>query len=415
MMRKLLFLCTLLAFHLAVFAQQRTHLPYSVFGLGEINSKGFVRNMGMGRSGIALSSGRFLNDMNPASYHSIDSVSFFFDFGLSSDFVKYKTSSDKMQHGSDVNLRNIAIGFRISHNWSASIGIAPYSTVGYKIATEKELEGTTNQKFQAVITGNGGLNQFYWNNSYLLFNHLSLGVNFTYLFGNIESTETISYFLFSNDIISKQTSYLNKVYADFGIQYFFPIKENLQITLGGVFGNSHKLNFKQRITISGTDGDIVEDKITRNSTFDFPMYVGGGIALVYKNRLTFSADYIFHDWSGTASDNPDFNYKSNNMFKVGVEYIPGRYSQLGYFGSINYRAGYYYEESYLEINKNTIADNGITLGLGLPFLQNKTSINIAYNIGVNGTLNNGLIKENYNSIMVSLTLHDWWFIKRKFD
>lgn len=415
MMRKRLFIFTFLAFQVVVSAQQRTILPYSVFGIGEINSKGFVRNLGMGRSGIALSSGRYLNNLNPASYCSIDSISFFFDFGLSADFVKYETASDPLQHGTDVNLRNIAMGFRISHNWSASIGIAPYSTVGYKIVTEEEIEGTANEKYQAVITGNGGLNQFYWNNSYLLFNRLSLGVNFTYLFGNVESTETISYYKFNSDIISKQTSYLNKVYADFGIQYFFPVKENLQVTLGGVFGNSHKLNFNEKITIAGSDGDLTEDEITRNGTFDFPMYIGGGIALVFKNRITFSADYLFYDWSQTTSENPEFNYKSNNTFKVGVEYIPGRYNQLGYFGSISYRAGYYYEESYLEIDKHTIADNGITLGLGFPFLQNKTSINIAYNVGVNGTLNNGLIKENYNSIMVSLTLHDWWFLKRKFD
>jgi hypothetical protein len=414
-MRKKFFLYTLLAFQVTLHAQQRTHLPYSAFGIGEIHEKGFVRNMGMGKSGIALSSNKFLNNMNPASYYSIDSISFFFDFGLSGDIVKYKTAYDPIQHGTDVNIRNIAIGFRINNKWSASVGIEPYSSVGYKIKTDKDVEGTEEDNFTAVLTGNGGLNQFYWNNSYLLFNHLSLGVNFTYLFGNIDATETATYTMFPYDIISKQTSYLNKVYADFGIQYFFPVKKDFQVTLGGVFGNSHKLNFKHRIQLSQSDGTIMEDEITRHGTFDFPMYVGGGIAVAFKDRLTFSADYLYHDWSRTTSDNPSYKYKSNNAIKLGVEFIPGHFSKLGYFGGISYRAGYYYEESYLEINNKSFSDNGITLGLGLPFLQTRTSVNIAYNFGINGTVENDLIRETYNSFMISLTLHDWWFIKRKYD
>ena len=28
-------------------------------------------------------------------------------------------------------------------------------------------------------------------------------------------------------------------------------------------------------------------------------------------------------------------------------------------------------------------------------------------------MNNGLIRETYHSFLFSLTLHDWWFIKRK--
>jgi hypothetical protein len=404
----------LITFQVVLFAQQRTHLPYSVFGLGELHTKGSVRNFGMGKSGIALSSNRYLNDLNPASYHSIDSVSFFFDFGLSGEFVKYQTSGET-QHGNDVNIRNIALGFRITPNWSASIGIAPYSTVGYKIHTQETISGTEDDKFNVEMTGSGGLNQFFWNNSYLLFNHLSLGVNFTYLFGNIEAKETVVYDNFDNDIISTQTSYLNKIYADFGVQYFFNLKDDYQVTVGAVFGNSHKLNFEQRIVVSESDGSIAEDEISRTGKFDFPLYFGTGIAVTFKNQLTLSADYLYHDWSSTDSDNPDFNYINNNTYKFGVEYIPGRYNKLGYFGSISYRAGYYHEESYLEINKNSIADNGITLGLGLPFLQSRTSINIAYNYGINGTMNNGMIKETYNSFMLSLTMHDWWFIKRKFD
>ena len=42
----------------------------------------------------------------------------------------------------------------------------------------------------------------------------------------------------------------------------FPVKKNFRITLGGVFGNSHKLNFKQRDQLSLQSTELLlEDEI----------------------------------------------------------------------------------------------------------------------------------------------------------
>ncbi|RPJ78420.1 MAG: hypothetical protein EHM20_03960 [Alphaproteobacteria bacterium] len=146
-----------------------------------------------------------------------------------------------------------------------------------------------------------------------------------------------------------------------------------------------------------------------------PYHAGGGFAVSYKKSLTLNADYLYYNWSNTPSDVSNFKYRSNNLLRFGLEIIPGRVSKMGYFGLIAYRAGFYHEESYLEIRNRKFSDNGFSLGLGLPFLQNRTSINISYNYGINGTLENNLIRENYHSFMFSLTLHDWWFIQRKID
>lgn len=414
-MKKAIVIILTVSLGISLYAQQRSHMPYSIYGIGNIMHKGFSRNMAMGRTGIALSSSRYLNRQNPASYHKIDSISFFFDVGLNADFVQYRTTREGRQYGNDVNLRNVAIGFRINRNWSASVGIAPYSSVGYKIETVKAIENTENEFFDALITGSGGLNQFYWDNSYELFNRLSLGVNLSYLFGNIKTTEQVSAAPAVSDVILDQTSYLHKAYADFGMQYYFPLKEDFEITLGAVFGNNHKIKIKDQFTWSEANGTVIDDEITSRGTFTFPYYVGGGLAVAYKNNLTFSADYLFHNWEKSSAENSDFKYVNTNAFKVGMEWIPGRYAQLGYFGSIAYRAGLYYEDSYIELDGNSIADKGITVGLGLPFLQSRTTINIAYNYGINGTLRDRMIKENYHSFMLNFTMHDWWFIKRKID
>jgi hypothetical protein len=391
----------------------KTHLPYSIFGIGDIKPEGFSRNISMGRSGIALSSGSYLNNMNPAAYHDMDSISFFLDFGLSSVITKYKTN-DNIQRGNDINFRNLALGFRVTRNWSSSIGIAPYSSVAYQINATKDVEGTIDQ-FNVQMNGSGGLNQFYWDNSYVLFKRLSLGMNATFLFGSISSDEKVSYEYFTYDVLYKQTSRLSKVYLDFGFQYFFPIREKFRLTVGGVFGNNHKLNFKQEISIAQSNGLVFEEKVTQEGTFNLPMYFGGGFALEYANKLTISAEYHYQDWSSVSSVSNEFKYINTNKYRFGVEYIPGSMNQYGFLGRISYRAGYYNDGSYIQVNNTSIGDQGLSLGFGIPFLKNKTSINFSYNYGVKGTTKNGMVKETYHALLLSLTLHDWWFIKPKYD
>jgi hypothetical protein len=405
----------LLLIALNVSAQVRTHLPYSIFGVGEINPKGLSRNLGMGKTGIANASGHYLNNLNPASYHDLDSISFFFDFGLGMDFVKYETSYET-QHGHDINVKDIAMGYKVAKNWTGGIGIVPFSTVGYKITSQKNVEGTTDL-FTADLTGNGGLTQFYMDNAYVLFHHLSLGITTSYVFGSITNSETVHYDKLASTITSTTTSHVNKVMADFGFQYFFNLNKNSRLSVGGVFGNSHDLNFKQELLITQSTGQTFEDKVTQEGTFNFPLYIGGGISFEMSNKLTVNADYMFRNWSATNenSTNTQFSYVNTNAYRLGAEYIPGRMNEYGFMGRIAYRAGFYSEDYYIEINNKSINETGFSAGFGIPFLKNKTTVNFSYNSGVRGSTNNGLIRERYHSFVVSFSLHDWWFIKTKFD
>jgi hypothetical protein len=90
-------------------------------------------------------------------------------------------------------------------------------------------------------------------------------------------------------------------------------------------------------------------------------------------------------------------------------------NELGFLGSIAYRVGAFREGYYVEINKKSIDETGFSVGLGIPFFKNKTTVNVSYNSGVRGSTNNGLIRERYHSVMLGFSLHDWWFIKAKYD
>ena len=77
---KILFIC--LSIGLVAFAQNGTSSPYSRFGYGILGDNAIGAQRAMGGVGYALHNNRQINVMNPASYASMDSLTFLFDIGL---------------------------------------------------------------------------------------------------------------------------------------------------------------------------------------------------------------------------------------------------------------------------------------------------------------------------------------------
>jgi len=73
------------------------------------------------------------------------------------------------------------------------------------------------------------------------------------------------------------------------------------------------------------------------------------------------------------------------------------------------------KDAYVQVGDYQLKDYGITFGVGLPLGRTRSSMNVAFTMGTRGTLENNLIKENYGILTFSVTLHDLWFFKRKFD
>ena len=64
----------LILFSAAIFitfqvSAQNGNSPYSVLGLGDISSPGYIRNMAMGGTGVSNGNPEFINIQNPALLH----------------------------------------------------------------------------------------------------------------------------------------------------------------------------------------------------------------------------------------------------------------------------------------------------------------------------------------------------------
>ena len=63
-------------------AETNTMSPYSRYGYGLLRDNASAAQRSMGGVGYAMNSGRQINVMNPASYASIDTLTFIFDMGI---------------------------------------------------------------------------------------------------------------------------------------------------------------------------------------------------------------------------------------------------------------------------------------------------------------------------------------------
>lgn len=386
---------------------------YSFYGIGDIKSSGPIRTSAMGGSSVALPSESYINNSNPASLNEFDSTTFILSAGLSGNLSSLQ-SRDKSTTGADLNFNHFALGFPITKWWGSSLGLVPFSSVGYDILITLPVEGTT-ANIEKQFTGTGGVSRFYMMNTFRLFKQLSLGINVSYLMGTITQTEINKLKIFDyNDISIIQSRYYRNFYYELGLQFNQTFGDD-RLSLGVTFSPGQKLKsrYDMEILIPGIDTVTTEPDTKRD--FMMPLAVGAGLAYNINNSLEFVFDYGFQNWSDIEFPSKGASLINSYHYNFGVEYLPAQKLSRNFFRSIRYRMGGYYENTYLEMRGNAIRDRGITFGFGIPIGRQKSSVDFAFGIGRLGSLDNGLIQKNYGAVKIGFNFHDYWFIKRRFD
>lgn len=423
-MRKLLII--LFSFlSIAAFSQTNTYSPYSRFGLGDLSRQGTALNKGMGGTGIALRLPNNVNYLNPAAYSVLDTLSFVFDFGLYSNATYYKTSNIK-SNDLRSSIDHIVIGFPITKWWKSSMGLVPYSRMGYDVLNyEKGMVYS--------FKGTGDLNKFYIGNSFKL-KDFSVGFNFNMIFGSLEQTHTYES-EFDTKIIPTtrfQQQSIRNASLTFGAQYNIKLSADWSAVLGVTYEG--KSRFVSQNTLLITNNAIIPDTITnpytgpgvKTSLRDtikysdakekdhLPYKYGVGLSLNYKNKLILAADYSKQNWSNYSFSTFD-TLADARYLNFGLQFTPDEKAIRSYWKRINLRAGFYTTDTYLKLNDTQLTDYGVSLGLRFPFKGNRSSFQLSYEYGKRGTTSHNLVQENYHFLNVSVTLYDFWFIKSKFN
>ena len=408
--------------------------PYSRYGFGLLNDQAQGFNKGMSGLAYGMSNGKELNFKNPASYASIDSLSFLFDVGLSLQKGNFKQGKNKI-NANNAAFDYLALGFRASKNLGISLGALPFSTIGYNISNTEKIQLPTGEVHQTEsYVGDGGLHEVYGGIGWRPIQPLSIGFNAGLLWGNMKHTVMAS---FSDaNIASRRRQYhshISTYKVDLGIQYAQKLNAKNDLILGITYGLGHDINsngfyYDQNVTSGSISSG---DTLKAANAFQLPHTVGVGVVWNHDRRLRAGMDYTFQKWEnvkspkmGTTPDGtPSYqaatgDYTNMHQFTIGMEYQQNP-DGLHWRDFVRYRAGFTFSSPYAKIDgKDGPRRYAASVGVGLPITNrynNRSIVNISAQYERVEPQFAGMITENYFRICIGLSFNERWFMKWKVE
>ena len=449
-----------------------------------------------------------INFSNPASY--TDLLLTTFELGANATFLELKNTVGKGQ-ADDVSFGYFSLGFPVKmKKWGMSLGLLPYSNVGYTITQEGVNE--VGDKRNLLFTGEGGLNQFYLGNAVALGKGYTAGVNASFMFGTINQQRRLYYpdGGYRNARITEE-NVVNDFYFTFGLQKTFDslvlaksdslvmfekdearlndsiavlnkaildlrkdsVSLNPSLVIEGV--DSQKVGVrrdkmmgiitslaeqqrrldslsnlvvkrKQRSGWSLTLGltgapsmhlrgkrsslvesygltpvgneyvyDTILNEQSRSGRLVMPLSLGFGFAMKKGSKWLAGADFSMQNWQDYSFFGQSDSLANSWRVAVGGQFVPNDRSIKSYLALINYRLGFHYEQTYLNLNGSQLSQIGVSMGLGIPVKRSASMIHVSVEAGKRGTTSNKLVEENYIKCSLGFTLNDRWFVKTKID
>lgn len=426
-MNKTLACLVLATMTLTATAQSGTNSPYSQYGLGELSDQSVSFNKGMNGVGLAMRRGNEVNPMNPASYSSVDSLSMIFDAGLSGQITNFN------ENGTRLNAKSggfdYVVGlFRAFRHVGVSIGVLPYSNIGYKYATTTSLNDIKNTTVvQSTYEGSGGLHQLFIGAGWNFVKPLSVGFNFSYLWGDYNRSITTSSSSSINSLSKEYIADISNFKFDVGIQYEQKLGKLDKLTLGATYSPAHKLKSDPICRIISKNSSISKSDttvFTVSNGLSLPTAIGLGLAYSHGNNLRIGADFQMQQWGKIdypAEDGKGYSLQSGLLkdsyrANAGFEWIP-RPMGRKFLERVRYRMGVGYATPYYYINgKEGPKELSASFGFGIPIINgynNRSILNISGQF-VHRSADN-LIKENTFRINIGLTFNERWFAKWKVE
>ena len=417
-------------------AQSGTNSPYSQYGLGTLASQATGFNRGMNGLAYGFHEHNQVNYMNPASYASVDSLSFIFDAGIGLHLTNYEENGHKI-NAKNANLEYIVASFRAFKHLGVSFGVLPYSNVGYNFSNTRNINAfnnpsSPNATFSNIYSGSGGLHQVYLGAGWSPFKGFSFGANASYLWGSLSRNVINTYSdTYVNTLSKEYASQVKSYKIDFGVQYSHKLDKKNKLTLGLTYSLGHKLNSDSKCSVVSKNSQTGVSDTTSYvlaDAFELPNTFGVGFMWNHDNRLKIGVDYQLQKWAKIKYPQLDINGNTTNYSLVGGQFndlhkitLGGDYCKgeryRGFFDRMHYRAGISYTSPYLKINGvDGPRELSASLGVGIPIVNaynNRSILNISAE-WVNRSAT-GFVKENMFRINVGLTFNERWFAKFKVE
>ncbi len=410
---------------LPAMAQITSSSPYSQFGLGDLKGSFLPQNRGMAGLSQGLRKPTLydnINLANPASYSTLQLTTF--DVGASMDIRELSKTGITGKKQFNSTLSHITFGVPVNRFSAVSFGLLPYTDLGYKFSNSGLVD--TN-KVNYIYAGEGGVSKAYLGYGFKLGKNFSFGFNMAYLFGNLTQSRAFEFADELTSVFNSRTQYSNAVGGlsyDYGLQYSTDLNSESKFIFGYTGNAGGSINSKNNIVTTRYKKDVLGNELaTTDSTFfaegaknkiKMPISHSAGFAFEKTNSWLIGADINYSRWSDfrEGSTNPGLNDSYGII--VGGQITPDANSVSGYFKLIDYRLGFKYDKTFVQVSNNDINQYAVTFGFGFPLPRNRSSfykINLSTEVGNRGTLANNLVRDRYVNIHLGFTLNDKWFQK----
>ena len=174
---------------------------------------------------------------------------------------------------------------------------------------------------------------------------------------------------------------------DLGGQYTIDLAPSKHIILGYSTTLGTSLNSQYTYTVSQYDYDengnenVALDTLinTKNpkTKLKIPQTSHFGITFVNDGKYLVGAEYTSANWSSFTIGGTNQGLQNSKTYNFGGQITPNINALNNYFATVDYRLGFIYDQSYVNVNNaanntnTSINSYAITFGLGLPLAPNE--------------------------------------------
>lgn len=400
--------------------------PYSRYGYGSMEGGGTAGNRALGGLSIGLRDPLITNPGNPASYTSVDSLTFIFDLGVSArySFLREGSNSDRRLLG---NLDYLSMLFPLGKRMAMSAGIMPLATTGYTFGSKATMGGDDNSDtFVRSYSGHGSYNQLYLGLAGRTFGGLHLGVNAAFIFGHSKHERQVTYTTVGAlNRINTSNLHLRGFKLDLGAQYELALDTLSKRSL--VFGATYTPGYRYSSELTTASYESVSGSttlkelsstVTKDGRYIMPDQFGAGVSYRKAGHYMYGVDVRYSAWDKAEFLNLEAEFRNQWRIALGGEWTPNERARSPWKRA-KYRLGLNYGNSYLKVPVATSGrlegyqEYGASVGLALPLVDRRSALNFSIDYKMLRPEASGMISEHYIGATIGITFNESWFRKAR--
>ncbi len=407
----------------------------SIYGVGEKIDNTDPASLAMGNSSFFSGNSKHISNGSPSSLWRSALTRFTIHSGL--NYLSTTQFPDQHQQ----NLTSFSILFPVGNKKVIGLGLKPTYRINKLTVTDEEFQfiGADESITGAPIayknsyTIDGGISEMFLEYSRKLTPYYSGGIKYSLLFGN----QILKDELYTYDVVidtSSSFGLLIKEFEDNGDTLYVKAEngvmtevnkfrkfsgssisaegryssEKHELVLNVSINGKTKVETTNQITVgNSTSTNIFENSATNLSSaiglgylYNISNYSGITVEIHNKSPFNIPENAAIFDIMPPAESSIHFG-----------SYYQFRNSKIGYWNNLNIRGGAYVKN--LDFTDGIFRDVGATVGLGIEYLGNTQSVDLALRLGKKESRLLIGEYEEYISFHIGITTGEKWFMKRR--